>query len=58
MLSLIIFAMVFGNLGKSFIWAALEPVFQQTWEERTLNDGRIVNEKLTEQFNSIYQVTD
>lgn len=56
--STLLFSVVFGDIGRSLIWEAMEPVFQRTWTERTMNDGDTISYRLTEVFNEMREVTE
>jgi hypothetical protein len=52
MLSLLIFSVVFGSIGKSFMWHSMEPVFQKGWNKYTMNDGDMLTDNLTKVFDN------
>jgi hypothetical protein len=56
MISTLLFSVVFSGLGRSLIWGAIEPVFQSTWMDNTMQDGSLVDKALTEDFDSLIEV--
>lgn len=58
MLSLVLFNIVFGDIGRSLIWGDLEPIFQHNWEMNTYKDGELIGEKLAKTFDEAEEVGD
>lgn len=56
MLSTLLFSVVFGGVGRSLIWGALEPVFQSTWMDNTMQDGSLVSNELSSDFDRLVEV--
>lgn len=56
MFSLLIFAVMFGHTGKSFMWTNMEPVFQHSWDKYTLTDGKLVNDNINQVYNSAVEL--
>lgn len=57
-LSLILFALIFGDKGRNAVWNALEPTFQSSWSDRTYNDGKTLEQKYTQTFNNSVELTN
>lgn len=54
--SLLLYTLVFGDLGKRAMWTGLEPAFQKNWDRYTYDDGERVGEVLTDIFDSAIEV--
>lgn len=39
MLSALLFTLIFGAEGRTFMWGAIEPAMQRQWSMVTLRDG-------------------
>lgn len=54
--SLLLFALMFGDTGKLFIWDSIEPLFQANWKVSTFDDGVLISNKLTETFDNVVEI--
>jgi hypothetical protein len=57
-LSLILFQLFLGDIGRERIWHMIEPVFKSTWNANTFNDGKLIEQQYTTNFNSLQEVHD
>lgn len=56
LVSYILIGVTFSDTSKNVIWGALEPTFQSIWRTSTFNDGELLDERITEDFNNIVEV--
>ena len=40
LITLILFSMIMGSAGRTFMWRAIEPAVQDQWSKSTMRDGR------------------
>lgn len=52
-LSLVIWGFMFGSVGRTFIWTAMEPACINHWERCTLNDGAEYKDAYTRLMDSV-----
>lgn len=51
-LSLLLWGMIFV-WGRPIIWSGIEPALEQNWKMYTFEDGRLVDEALSTEFNGV-----
>lgn len=51
LLSFILWVIVFGATGRTFMWNAIEPAMQKRWSQTTLNDGKILSGVVSSEFD-------
>lgn len=53
LISLLLFNLVFGDIGRATMWGGIKPAIEKSWRDNTLNDGRDVYDTITNEFNSV-----
>lgn len=52
MFSVLVYSVMFGDVGRSFMWSNMEPMFQKNWNRYTMNDGDLLTERMVEVFDN------
>lgn len=57
--SLVLWFLIFGAVGRTFMWNAIEPAMVNHWSECTLQDGKILSDTFSKVFNDApeYEIT-
>ena len=58
LISLMLYNITFGIRGRTVMWSGIKPVVEKTWKEQTLNDGKTIEEALTNEFNSVNDLSN
>lgn len=53
LISLLLFNLVFGARGRATMWGGIKPAIEKNWKDNTLNDGKDVYDAVTNEFNSV-----
>lgn len=51
-LALLLYALVFGYRGRTFMWGGIKPVIEKSWKAFTYNDGNTLKQSRDNIFNS------
>lgn len=56
--SLLLYMLVFGDVGRNLTWNALEPVYINEWNEATFHEGDMTSEHMTDTFNNTVDISE
>ena len=52
LVSLVLWAMIFGATGRTIMWQAIEPAMAKHWSECTMKDGKVLSDTFSGVFES------
>ena len=57
--SMVLWYLIFGAAGRTFMWNAIEPAMQNHWSECTMQDGKVLSDTFAQVFDNApeYSVT-
>ena len=58
MLTLILYTVVMGSVGRTIMWSAIEPAIQTQWSMSTMEDGRVFSDLYGDMFDNTKEYTN
>lgn len=51
-LSMILWVIIMGSVGRTYMWRAVESSVRQEWSRHTMSDGKEISDTVSEIFDS------
>ena len=56
-LSLCLWTLLFGDIGRSIMWNGTRPIMERHWLSYTLDDGRLLEQALDAEFDMLVDLS-